>query len=108
MNFEGKTCGICDKGKLHSFRDEVSDGIYVEAYKCDNGGHVSYSREVAAKVEALLGTTTQKRSIVRIGSSIAVPIPASIARLLDLKPKEKVFVTTKDNHIIITPTPTGN
>lgn len=50
MASDGRICGVCNKGRLHAFKDEVSPGIYVDAYKCDFG-HVSYSKEVMVKVE---------------------------------------------------------
>ena len=53
IKLSGKTCGVCNKGKLHAFKDEVSDGVHVDAYQCEFG-HVSYSAAVMRKVEALL------------------------------------------------------
>ena len=103
IKLEGKTCGVCNKGKLHAFRDEIAEGVYADAFKCDYGGHVSYSKSVMEKVEALQKNTAQERHVVRVGSSIAVPIPSAIVKMLNLKPKERVFITTKDNRIIITP-----
>jgi len=50
MNFEGKQCGICGT-KLRKVTDEVSEGVYVDAFKCEKA-HVSYSEEVMRKVEA--------------------------------------------------------
>lgn len=105
VDLEGKTCGMCEKGTLKAFKDEVTKGVYVDAFKCENG-HVLYSREVMAKVEAIYKSSAQERHVVRVGSSIAVPIPSSIVKLLALKPKEKVYVTTQDNKIVITPSPT--
>lgn len=102
MNLEGKPCGVCGKGRLKGFKDEVADGIHVDAYQCEHG-HVSYSREVMEKVEAMRRATSQERHIVKVGSSIAVPIPASIAKLLELKPREKVFVALRGNSIVIRP-----
>ncbi|MBI3588192.1 AbrB/MazE/SpoVT family DNA-binding domain-containing protein [Candidatus Micrarchaeota archaeon] len=105
MNLEGKTCGVCDKGRLHRFTDEISKGVHVDAYKCDYAGHVSYDRNVMEKVEALYRQVAQERHVVKIGSSVAVPIPAGIAKSLNLKPKERVYVTSEDNKIIIHPSP---
>ena len=102
MNFEGKTCGACNKGKLHAFKDEIAEGVYVDAYKCDYG-HVSYSKEVMEKIEKLNKTLNMERRIVKVGSSIAVPIPASVVKSFKLKPKERVFITTQDNKIVIQP-----
>ncbi|MBI5035949.1 AbrB/MazE/SpoVT family DNA-binding domain-containing protein [Candidatus Micrarchaeota archaeon] len=104
MKFEGKTCGVCNKGTLKAFKDEIAEGVYVDGYK-DEYGHVAYSKEVMAMVEKIYRNTAEERSLVRVGSSVAVPIPASIVRLLALKPKEKVYVTTQDNRIIIRPSP---
>ncbi|MFH1200552.1 MAG: AbrB/MazE/SpoVT family DNA-binding domain-containing protein [Candidatus Micrarchaeota archaeon] len=102
MKFNGKLCGVCNKGRLHAFKDELSPGVYADAFKCDYG-HVSYGREVMAKVEAINKAVAQERHVVRAGSSLAVPIPASIAKMLGLKPREKVYITTKDNSIVIRP-----
>ena len=102
MKFEGKICGVCNKSRLHAFKDEISPGVSVDAYKCEYG-HVSYPKEVMQTVEALLRTASEERHVVRVGSSIAVPIPASIVKLLGLRPKEKVFVSAQDNKIIIRP-----
>jgi len=104
MNLEGKTCGVCNKGKLRAFKDEVAKGVYVDAYK-DEYGHVSYTKDVMQKVENIFKATAQERHLVKVGSSIAVPIPKMIVKTLNLKPKEKVFVTTQDNKIIIRPGP---
>ncbi|MBI5636041.1 AbrB/MazE/SpoVT family DNA-binding domain-containing protein [Candidatus Micrarchaeota archaeon] len=105
MNLEGKTCGVCNKGKLRAFQDEVVPGVYVDAFKCSEYGHVSYSKEVMKHVENLYKQSSEERHIVKVGSSIAVPIPAAIVRLLNLRASEKVFITTQDNKIIIKPSP---
>ena|SRR3989344_5067348 len=102
MNMEGKICGICNKGKLHAFKDEVSAGVYVDAFKCEYG-HVSYTQEVMEKVEAMHKSMSEERHLVKVGSSIAAPLPASIVKLLNLKAKEKIYVTSENNKIIITP-----
>ncbi len=104
MNSEGKVCGICNKGRLHAFRDEVTPGVYVDAYK-DEYGHVSYTSEVMSAVERIYKSTAEERHLVRVGSSLAAPIPAIIVRALKLKPKEKVFISTRENRIIISPNP---
>ncbi len=101
MNFQGKTCGICKK-KLHSFKDEIASGVYAEAYKCING-HVSYPTRVMKTIEALQKADSQERHLVKVGSSIAAPIPASIVKLLNLKPKEKIYVSAQGNKIVILP-----
>ncbi len=51
VNFEGKTCGICDKGTFKAFKDEIAKGVYVDAFKCEYRDIV-YSMEVMKKVEA--------------------------------------------------------
>jgi len=102
MDFENKMCGICNESKLHAFKEQVSPGIYVDAYRCDNG-HISYTREVMQKIEALSKVVAQERHAIKIGSSLAIPIPAEIVKRMNIKPKEKVYVTTQDNAIIIRP-----
>ncbi len=103
MNLEGKVCGVCNKGRLHAFKDEVVEGVYVDAYRCDYG-HASYTASVMKKVESLFKAAAETRHVVRVGSSVAVPIPASIVKLFGLKPKERVYVTTQGNRILILPT----
>jgi AbrB family looped-hinge helix DNA binding protein len=105
MDFENKTCGICNESRLHAFKEQVSPGVYVDAYKCGNG-HISYTREVMQTIEALGKATAQERHAIKIGSSLAIPIPAQIVKRLNIKPKEKVYVTTQDNAIIIRPSST--
>jgi len=55
MDFEGKTCGICNKGKMHSIRDEITKGSYVEALKCDYCKAVSFTAENMKKIESMDG-----------------------------------------------------
>ena len=106
MNFEGKICGVCNKGRLHAFKEEIEKGVYVDAYKC-SGGHISHSEGVERKLGAIYNAGSLERHLVRIGppSSIAAPIPSSIVKLFKLKPKEKIFVSSQDNQIIIRPSP---
>lgn len=103
LDFEGKSCGVCDKGVLHKFSEEVSPGVFVDAYKCDYAGHVSYSEKVTKAIEALQMEAAKERHVIRIGNSLAIPIPAEIARHLSLKPREKVFVRSSGSEIIIRP-----
>ena len=104
MSFEGKICGVCNKGKLNAFKQEVSAGVYVDAYRCDTG-HISYAKAVMEKLEAMHKATAQERHVLKVGSSIAIPIPAGIAKALGLQPREKVYVSAQDNKIIIWPDP---
>ncbi|PIN95917.1 hypothetical protein COX86_04270 [Candidatus Micrarchaeota archaeon CG_4_10_14_0_2_um_filter_60_11] len=100
MNLEGKTCGVCNKGKLKKFQERIAEGVYVDAYKCEHG-HVSYSEEVMRRVEALERGHAEERHIVKVGSSLAALIPAAIVKQLNLKSKESVFVSAKGNTITI-------
>jgi len=106
MNFEGKKCGVCDKGRLHKFMEEISPGVLVEAFKCDYAGHISYSENVMRGIEALQREISEERHVVRIGNSLAVTIPMEIVKLLGLKAREKVFVRSTGSEIIIRPSPT--
>ena len=101
MNFDGKRCGICQT-RLSKITDEVADGVYVDAYKCKKG-HISYSEEVMSKVEALNRDKAEERRIVKIGSSLAVPIPSKIVKALGLKPKLSVYINSKGQTITIRP-----
>ena len=101
MDFEGKPCGICGT-KLGRIVEEVSPGVRVDAYKCRKG-HISYSEEVMRQVEAMGRDKADERRVVKIGSSVAVPIPAKIAKALGLTAKTTVFVRSQDNTVIIRP-----
>lgn len=105
MDFTGTTCGICNKGKLHPVKDEVSRGIYVDGYRCDRCGEISYSREVMQKVEAMQKSISEERRLVKVGSSVAALIPSSIVRKLQLKPRERVYIHTEGKNIVIQPSP---
>ena len=52
------------------------------------------------KVEAMRRGDADKRSLIKIGSSLAISIPAEIVKRLKLKPKGKVYITAKGNEII--------
>ena len=103
VDLKGRTCDLCGKGKYAPFKDEVSAGIYVDADKCDNCGEIAYSLEVMRKVNAMHRAESQARKLVKIGSSIAALIPADIVKKLQLKAKEKVYISTRNNEIIIKP-----
>ena len=105
MNFEGKTCGECGKGRLHSTQDEIAEGVYVDAFKCSHCGGISYAQGVMAKVEAMQRAVSEERRLVKVGSSVAAIIPAAIVDALGLKPKEKVLINARGNRIIIVPSP---
>ncbi|MBI4360497.1 hypothetical protein HY572_01850 [Candidatus Micrarchaeota archaeon] len=61
MKFKRKPCGICNT-PLHEFKDEVTEGIHVDAYRCKQG-HASYSRSVMEKVESIQKATPPKKGI---------------------------------------------
>ncbi len=105
MELEGKICGMCNKGKMHKIKDEVEEGIFVDAYQCGLCNEITYTEKVMRKVEAMQRGEAEARSIMKIGSSLAVSIPIEIVRRLRLKPKEKVYVTSKGNQIIAWVTP---
>ena len=96
---EERPCGLCGK-KMRAFKDEAVPGVHVDAYRCSNG-HVSYPAEVMRHVEALYRAASEERSVLKVGSSLAVPIPAAIAKSFGLRPKEKVLVSADDKAILI-------
>ena len=100
MDFQGKICGNCAKGKLVKFQEEVEAGIFVEAYNCNKCGEVAYSQNVMEKIEAMQRDKAEQRSLIKVGASLAVSIPSEIVKRLGLKPKEKVYITSKGNNII--------
>ncbi|PIO06519.1 hypothetical protein COT29_00610 [Candidatus Micrarchaeota archaeon CG08_land_8_20_14_0_20_59_11] len=96
-----KKCGICGK-KLRKTQDRVAEGVFVDAFKCANG-HVAYSEDVMRRVEAMEREHSVERHVVKVGSSLAVPIPAAVVRELGLRARETVFVKTAGNSIVIKP-----
>ena len=105
MDFEGKHCGVCGKGKLHKFTEEITPGVYADAYKCDYAGHVSYPEKVMKAIEAMHRPASTRRHVVKVGNSLAVPIPAEMAKNLGLKAKNLVFVRSSGSEITIRPSP---
>ena len=100
MNLESKTCGMCEKGKLHKIQDEAERGIFVEAYQCEKCHEIEYSEAIVRKLQAMRRGGAHMRSLIKVGSSLALSIPKEIVQKLHLKPKEKVYVTQKGNQII--------
>lgn len=105
LNLEGRKCGACNKGKLRKFSEEVAPGLFVEAYKCDYAGHVSYPEKTMRAIEALQRQASKERHVVRVGNSLAVPIPSEMAKSLGLKPRRKVFVRSEEGEVVIRPSP---
>jgi hypothetical protein len=101
MNFEGKTCGVCNKGKFKKVTHEVEKGVYVEAYKCAKCGEIAVSAQVMGKIEALRKRDALQRHIVQVGSSLAVPIPAILVKKLNLHAKGEVLVSESNGDLII-------
>lgn len=100
MNLEGKTCGTCTKGKLHTIQDQAEPGIFVEAYQCEKCHEIEYTEAIIRKLQAMRRGGAHLRSLIKVGSSLALSIPKEIVDKLHLKPKEKVYVTQKGNQII--------
>ncbi len=100
MNLAGKKCGFCLNGKMHRIQDEIERGIFVEAFECGNCKEKAYSRHVMERMDALFRESSESRSLIKVGASLALSIPSSIVKKLRLKPKEKVYVTSKGNEII--------
>ncbi len=100
MKLEGRTCGSCMKGKLHKTQDQVEPGIFVEAYQCNGCKEIEYTEAIMRKIEAMRRHDAHLRSLIKIGSSLALSIPKEIVDKLHLKPKGKVYVTSRGNQII--------
>jgi len=100
MDLEGKTCGMCEKGKLHRIQHEAEPGIFVEAFQCEACREIEFTEAIVRKLQAMRRGASHMRSLIKVGSSLALSIPKEIVDKLHLKPKEKVYVTTKGNQII--------
>lgn len=103
-SIEGKLCPECQQGRFKPFKDEIVDGVFVDADRCSNCGVVYYSLPVAKRIEALWRANAEKRNLIRIGNSLAVLLPASIVKKFKLKPKESVWVKSNRREITIQPT----
>ena len=98
---EGEKCPKCEKGKLRKVLNEVEPGIKVKAFKCGKCKEVWYSQEIMEKIEAMQKGNAEERRLVKVGNSIAAIIPAKIAKKLNLKEKEKVFVEEHNGEVLI-------
>ncbi|MFH1751049.1 MAG: AbrB/MazE/SpoVT family DNA-binding domain-containing protein [Candidatus Micrarchaeota archaeon] len=101
MKFEGKNCPICGKGKMGALRHEADPGIFVDAFKCSKCGEIAYPEHIMERLEALRNYGNEERHVVRVGSSLAVPIPAAFVRKLGIKAKESVYVSVSDGSLLI-------
>ncbi|HLC47635.1 MAG TPA: AbrB/MazE/SpoVT family DNA-binding domain-containing protein [Candidatus Norongarragalinales archaeon] len=101
MKFEGKTCPMCGKGKMEGRRHEADPGIFVDAFRCNKCGEIAYSEEIIGKLEALRKYGNEERHVVKVGSSLAVPIPSSFVKKLGLKARELVYVSESNGSLLI-------
>ncbi len=99
----GDVCAVCEVGKLKKFEDEIEKGIKVEAFKCAKCGEIWYSEEIMKKVEAIQRAKAEMRHVVKIGNSLAAILPSNIVKKLNLKEKEKIYITESNGEIVIKP-----
>ncbi|MEK6954914.1 MAG: AbrB/MazE/SpoVT family DNA-binding domain-containing protein [Candidatus Micrarchaeota archaeon] len=102
MKFEGKACPICGKGKMEAIRHEADPGIYVDAYKCNKCGEIAYAERIIKILEAIGNRGKEERHMVKVGSSLAVTIPAAFVKKLGLRPKDPVHISMDENSLLIT------
>lgn len=102
---EGHTCGQCMQGKLKASQDEPAPGVWVQAFRCPHCGETWYDEQTARHVEALWRQDAQERQLLRVGSSLAVTIPAKIVRTLGLKEKGKILLRSWGKAVLIQPAP---
>ncbi|MBI5060912.1 MAG: AbrB/MazE/SpoVT family DNA-binding domain-containing protein [Candidatus Aenigmarchaeota archaeon] len=98
---EKEKCPKCEKGRLHKMFDEAEPGIRVEAFKCNKCNEVWYSQEIMEKIEAMQKGKAEERRIVKVGNSLAAIIPSKIAKKLNLKEKEKIYVEEQNGQVCI-------
>ena len=97
----GETCGMCEIAKYRMIKYEIEPGITVDAGKCKKCGEIAFSHGVVKKIEAIRSMDSQQRSIVQVGSSLAVPFPAIFVKKVNLKAKGRVFVFEQGGNILI-------
>ncbi len=98
---EGEKCPKCEKGKLHKTMDKIEPGVMVEAFKCSKCHEIWYSQEIMEKIEAIQKAKSEERRIVKVGNSLAAIIPSKIAKKLNLKEKEKVYIEEQNGELLI-------
>ena len=103
-------CPICEKGTLKKGKiKEYMFGAYLGEFpaeictKCKESftdSETTRKIEEAAKEKGIWGLG-RKTKITQTGNSLAVRIPKPIADYLHLKRGEEVYISPKDNKLII-------
>lgn len=99
----GRPCPACGRGVLRAFQEKAFPGVFVNAYRCTHCSDVAYSEDVMRRLQALEMQGAEQRTLLKVGDSIAVAIPARIVRELGLKQKEKVLVKKEGRNILVQP-----
>lgn len=96
-----KKCPVCEKGNLKDGSiDEEIFGVPLGTFKaevCDRCGESFLNEDSMRSVEekakkAGIWGMAEKIKVVRSGNSLAIRIPAKIARFLGLKEGEEILV----------------
>lgn len=103
-------CPICEKGALREIDiEEKMFGISLGKYRgeiCNKCGETFVNSNTMKKIEEKakskkLWGLTKKLKIVKTGNSLAIRIPANIAKFLNLKEGKELLIRPEQEKIII-------
>lgn len=93
----------CVCGGTYELKDNVSEeGVVYEGYKCNSCGEVvldmGQARTFYKALEKIYSVKLSKW-----GESLALRIPAAVARSLKLKPRQKARIVQEDKYFKVVP-----
>ena len=103
-------CPVCNRGVLRSKRvDETMFGLNLGSYDaevCDDCGEVFFTAESVDKFESRakelgLWGLASKVKVARSGNSLLVRIPSPLARYLNIRNGQEVFVAPDKKHTLV-------
>lgn len=98
-------CGNCERGQLRKELVELEPGFFVRAWKCPECGEREYDMEMARKIGAFYRSRQRERTLIKLGRSLAVTLPAELATKYKLKAGEKVYLLEEEEGIGLRPAP---
>jgi YgiT-type zinc finger domain-containing protein len=107
-----KKCPICNKGNLKEGKiEEKMFGVVLGRFKaeiCDRCGESFVSSETMREIEEKakkkgLWGLTEKVKVVKSGNSLAIRIPAKIAKFLKLDIGEELLIYPEKKKLTIEP-----
>lgn len=96
-------CGNCGKDALERKQVEFEPGFFVEARVCSACGEQWFDHEVVRKIGAR--ARQRERTLIKLGSSLAVTLPPELASKYKLRAGEKVYLLEEEGGIALRPVP---